>query len=102
VSLSIRDLVEELETEIDNGGFEQFFSNSAGDHAKEIVEALNTLGARHTAGIVMAAESKFPGGIPPKDRNLRQEVLEAVSPDSDDSRNKMRHSAYWGNRNCYQ
>ncbi len=80
----VRALIEALEAEINNGGFDQFFFNSAGDRTKETIDALNAIGAAHTAAIVRAAAGKFPGGLPPQDRDERQALLlEQVSPDSD-------------------
>jgi hypothetical protein len=76
-------LIEALEAEVNNGGFDQFFFNDAGDRTAETIEALRAIGANHTASIVQAAAAKFPGGMPPIDRDMRQEVLERVSPDSD-------------------
>lgn len=75
-------LVEELEAEVNNGGFDQFFFNSAGDKAEETILALKAIGAKHTASILEEACKKFPGEMPPNDRSLRQELLEQVSPDS--------------------
>lgn len=79
----VKELVDELESEINNGGFDQFFSNSSGDRFAETIAALRTIGATHTAKIVEAACAKFPGGMPPKDRDARQELLEQISPDGD-------------------
>jgi len=77
-------LVAKLEAEVNNGGFDQFFFNSAGDDAAQTIEALEAIGAHATAAIVRRACSKFPGGMPPVDRNARQELLQDdVSPDSD-------------------
>ena len=80
---TIQELIDELESEINNGGFDQFFFNSAGDYTEETIQALFRIGASHTAEIVKKAASKFPAGMPPKHRNSRQELLEVVSPDSD-------------------
>ena len=41
-----------LEREINNGGFEQWFFNSAGNYALDTPAALEAIGANHTAGIV--------------------------------------------------
>jgi hypothetical protein len=79
----VRKLIDELEAEINNGGFDQFFFNSAGDNTAETIAALRAVGANHTAAIVAAAASKFPNGMAPTSRDLRQELLESVSPDSD-------------------
>ena len=80
---TIQKLVDDLETEVNNGGFDQFFFNSAGDFTEETIQALIKIGAIHTAAIVKKAASLFPGGMPPTDRNSRQALLEKVSPDSD-------------------
>lgn len=77
-------LVGELETEVNNGGFDQFFFNSAGDDAAKTIEALEVIGAYKTATIVRRACAKFPGGMPPADRDARQGLLlDVVSPDSE-------------------
>ena len=79
-----RALVEALQAEVNNGGFEQFFFNSAGDRTRETIQALSAIGAPHTASIVGRAAAKFPGGLPPEDRFARQRLLlDRVSPDSD-------------------
>lgn len=60
MTLEVRELVEELEAEINNGGFDQFFFNSASDRTDEIIAALLLIGAAHTANIVKTAMAKFP------------------------------------------
>lgn len=64
-----------LEREVNNGGFSQFFENSAGDHALETVEALRTLGAPRVAALVAQAVAVFPAGRPATDRERRQQQL---------------------------
>jgi hypothetical protein len=73
-------LIWELEAEVNNGGFHQFFFNSAGDHAAGTAGALRRIGAQRAAYIVERATSLFPDG-PPADRSVRQDVLEEVDPD---------------------
>ena len=80
----VSELINDLEGEVNNGGFDQFFYNNAGDNAEEIIRALETIGAHKAADIVRRAAAKFPGGLPPKDRFVRQDVLlDVVSPNSD-------------------
>ena len=75
-------LVEVFEGEVNNGGFHQFFYNSAGDETAEIIQALEMIRARKAADIVRRAASKFPGGMPPKDRFARQDLLlDSVDPE---------------------
>jgi Domain of unknown function (DUF4375) len=67
-----------LEREVNNGGFAQFFENSAGDHALETIEALRTLGAPRVAGLVTEAVAVFPDGHPAADREDRQRQVEKL------------------------
>ena len=74
-------LVELLEGEINNGGFHQFFYNSTGNETAAMIRALKKIGALKTADIVTRAAAKFPGGMPPRDRFKRQDLLlEKVDP----------------------
>lgn len=41
-----------LEREVNNGGFHQFFFNSSGDHVHETLKGLKAIGAFKTANIV--------------------------------------------------
>jgi hypothetical protein len=68
-------LVELLEGEINNGGFHQFFYNSAGDETVKMIRALKTIGALKAADIVGRAAAKFPGALPPTNRKKRQDLL---------------------------
>ena len=68
----------QLEAEVNNGGFLQFFWNSSGDLAEETVDSLVKLGAHNTASIVQAAIDNFGKPGAPKDRERRQVVLEEL------------------------
>lgn len=70
--------VEQLEMEINNGGFDQFFFNSAGDFTKETVDSLNIINAGKTATIVIEAMRLFPDNEVPKDRYIRQDVMDKI------------------------
>jgi Domain of unknown function (DUF4375) len=48
-------LVWELESEVNNGGFHQYFHNSSGALARDVVNALKTIGAQATADITQRA-----------------------------------------------
>jgi uncharacterized protein DUF4375 len=69
------DLVKALEDEVNNGGFDQFFYNNAGDNTMETIQALETIGAVKIADVVKRAAAMFPGGMPPRDRFARQDIL---------------------------
>lgn len=67
-----------LEREINNGGFNQYFFNSAGDYAYQTVDSLREVGAYTMADILQEAINLFPNGELPEDQFERQEVLEEI------------------------
>ena len=66
----------ELEADVNDGGFHQYFYNSSGDSSVGVLEALRTIGARKAERIVRDAINAFPGGPPPADCETRQARLE--------------------------
>ena len=69
------DLIDALEGEVSNGGFHQYFYNSAGDKTAETIEALEIVGALAMADILKRVAQRFPCGMPPKNRFERQDIL---------------------------
>ena len=67
-----------LEREINNGGFNQYFYNSSGDFVHDTTISLQTIGANKTADILQQAIDQFPNSTVPKDRTQGQEVLEQI------------------------
>jgi len=67
-----------LEREVNNGGFDQFFFNSAGDHALETPAALRRIGAPQMAALVEQANAAFGKKGPSPERYVRQEQMEAL------------------------
>ncbi len=66
-----------LEQEVNNGGFSQFFYNSSGNFANELVDAFTKIGALKTAEICKKAVAVFEGKVP-EDRAERQNLLETL------------------------
>ena len=55
----------EVESEVNNGGFSQYFFNDSAESAPFVVKALTTIGAPKTADICSRAiVTAFPGGLP--------------------------------------
>jgi Domain of unknown function (DUF4375) len=55
----------EVESEVNNGGFSQYFLNSSAETASFVVEALGTIGAPETADICKRAiATAFPAELP--------------------------------------
>ena len=73
-----------LEREVNNGGFKQYFSNSSGDFAHETIDSLRIIGAEKTAAILQKAIDQFPGKTVLKDRIARQAVLERIEETADE------------------
>jgi len=67
-----------LEREINNGGFNQYFYNSSGDFAHDTIISLQTIEANKTADILLQAIEQFPNSTVPKDRAKRQEALDQI------------------------
>jgi hypothetical protein len=54
-----------VESEVNNGGFSQYFVSDSADSASFVIEALNTIGAPKTADICKrATATAFPSGLP--------------------------------------
>ncbi len=67
-----------LEGEINNGGFDQYFFNIAGDHAQETVSALQTIGANYTAELLKQSFTVFQNKEPPRDLSKRRSELKNI------------------------
>ncbi len=71
-----------VEAEVNNGGFDQYFFNSAGDNAEAALAGLKEMGAAGAAALLEQAMAIFPGGRPPADRFERQEVMQRIATQS--------------------
>jgi hypothetical protein len=77
-----------LESEVNNGGFSQYFLNDSCETAAFVAEALDTIGASQTADICRRAiATAFPAGLPPTPEAIStaaadfpDEVLEQLQP----------------------
>jgi hypothetical protein len=68
-----------LEAEVNNGGFDQFFFNSAGDLAHYAPNALKQIGAFQMAELAERANSVFGPGGPPKNWEERRFLVRQFS-----------------------
>jgi hypothetical protein len=73
-----------LEREINNGGFNQYFFNSSGDFAHETIKSLRTIEANRTADILQQAIDQFPDKKVPKDRSERIELLNKIEENANE------------------
>ena len=72
-------LVWYFDGEIHNGGFDQLFINSLGNHCIEILGHLETIGAGKSHDLLSKAVSWFPNSLPSGDRQIRWSQLETFS-----------------------
>ena len=79
----------ELEAEVNNGGFHQYYFNTAGDRATEAATALTALGADSMANFVREANKLFGSAGPSPDRDTRQQQLLALPPFANDRMNEL-------------
>lgn len=68
-----------LESEVNNGGFNQYYFNSSGDHAVDAEDSFRAIGAKHTAELVKQANNLFGPSGPSPNRAVRQEQLDSLS-----------------------
>lgn len=73
-------IVQELEGEVNNGGFAQYFYNPSGNFAGETVNAFIQIGALKTAEICKKALSAFKAELP-ADSTAREEMLDNLDWD---------------------
>jgi hypothetical protein len=71
-------LVSRANFEIELGGLDAFYYNSAGDEAVPTVAALEAVGATGAASTLRMANGLFAAGSPPHDREKRFDALEVV------------------------
>jgi hypothetical protein len=81
--------VDELEREVNNGGFEQFFLNSSGDYARPVVDALQRIGATQAAQLVDRAIAPFGTTGPSPDRDTRTAQVEILGEPARDLWNAL-------------
>ncbi len=67
-----------FDAEIHNGGFDQMFFNSTGDHALEILESLKVVGAWKCEQLLAKALSRFPDSRPAAGREQRCDQLDLL------------------------
>jgi hypothetical protein len=70
-----------MDAEVHNGGFDQFFFNSQGNHAAETLDALRTVGAPRSADLLRRACAAFAPEMPSPDRDVRWQQMDRLPKD---------------------
>jgi len=73
-----------LAREVQNGGFHQFFVNSAGDFWEDVLNGLVAIGDENGLDLFRRALSIFPDSSPSADRPTRQDQLEELEEQDED------------------
>lgn len=81
-------LAHDLECEVNNGGFDQYYLNSSGDGAHAAPEALRMLGLPQIAAMVEKANGVFKGG-PSPDREARLAAMDNLPDTARDAWSKL-------------
>jgi hypothetical protein len=79
----------ELEADVNNGGFDQYFLNDSGRFVPYVVDALTTIGATKMASIVQSAIDAAGRGIRWEDDDHRQDRVIAFGQEIEDKLNKL-------------
>ena len=87
-------MIDQLEMEINNGGFAQYYGNSGSDYAQDVPFALESIGASYTADLVRKGNSLFPNGLPPKIWPDRQVLLDNIINDIHDQLDELDNLFY--------
>jgi len=90
-----------LEKEINNGGFNQYFTNSSGDFAHETIASLKSIGANKTAELLQQAINQFPNYNVPKDKAKRQEILDIIETSANEVWDELDNAFYKYEDNLY-
>lgn len=87
-------LIEILEGQVNNGGFDQYFFNSSGEYAHETLIALKEIKANQMAEILNRAITIFPTSPIPKDTKKRRELMKNIPKNVSDNLDKLDHEFY--------
>jgi len=74
-------LIDNVEGEVNNGGFEQYYNNSSGDGAALVPAALREIGQPAVAKLVERANARFSSG-PPRNRMKRAAAMNRLGPNA--------------------
>ncbi len=81
--------IEELDGEVNNGGFAQYYFNSGGNHWKDALNGLAAIGATKRHKIMAATIEKFGQAEPSSIRDARNSQLSKVVRKKEDPFNKQ-------------
>ena len=81
-----------FESELTNGGIYDFFYNTSGAYAHEVLEAYQAIGANESADLVNLAIKNFPELPVPKDVFMRRSFMENLDDSIESNWNAIENS----------
>jgi Domain of unknown function (DUF4375) len=91
----------ELEREVNNGGFSQFFFNTSGDYTEEVIQSLQKIGSIKFLSLAESAKAQFPNFIVPADKAERRQILEEIDEDANNKWNDLDNEFYQYEEDIY-
>jgi hypothetical protein len=73
-----------LAREVQNGGFHQYFFNTAGDFWEDVLDGLIAIGDQRGLELFRKTLSPFPGSSPSRDTFTRQEQIAKLEEEDED------------------
>lgn len=86
--------IEELDAEVNNGGFAQYYFNSSGDHWEHAQAGLATIGAKERHQLMSATVKTFRDSMPSNDRDTRTSQLSKIVHNKEDPFNQQDSTWY--------
>lgn len=81
--------INELDGQVNNGGFAQYYFNSTGDHWRDALEGLRAIGATQRHKIMVATLEKFRQSEPSPSRDVRSAQLSKIVRKKEDPFNEQ-------------
>ena len=78
-----------LDSQVNNGGFDQYFFNQSGDLWPQTLAALKTIGSQHVLGLLEQAIAVFPDSRPARDNDERRDQLLAFGEEESERFNAL-------------
>ena len=100
--LRIALLVNEFDSQVANGGFQQYFFNSSGEYALETLGILQAVGARETAQLLEQALTVFPNSEPSQDNAQRADQVARLNDDQLKKLESLSQAYYQQNENLFE
>ena len=83
-----------LEREVNNGGFNQFYYNSSGNYAIETLNTLRKIESKKLFDLVKKANSEFPNNFIPSNREKRIGILSNIEDKSEKTWKELDNNFY--------